>query len=139
MVKHRGHGCDTANVTSAVGDPDAARVTDRTVGDWGTVTSMVWAPPSEAWAMIAATSSYLAVRSLSVPSRTIRPELRARDDRPVGGHGDRDHLGGEGRGQGPGDGEPGPADGATVPPTGAGGTGPAVEVTVSTGRPGARG
>src|SRR5665811_2059056 len=48
------------------------------VGASGTVTSMVFFPWSDAWAMILATSWYLTVRSVTVPMTTVRPELRAR-------------------------------------------------------------
>src|ERR1700722_12482310 len=78
-----GHlGTRSSNVPAFGPEIGPAGHDELTVGDRGTVTSMVLAPCSGAPAMMAATASYLAWRALSVPKSTVRPEFRARSTVP---------------------------------------------------------
>src|ERR1019366_10789901 len=94
------------------------------VGASGTVTSMVFFPWSDAWAMILATSWYLTVRSVTVPMTTVRPELRARSTVVSGGTGMESTWAETAKGRVRHTCSPGPAAAGSVVPTPAGTTDP---------------
>ena len=101
LVKHWRHAEDTSAADIGAGDGDQP----VTVGDSGTVTSMVVAPWSEAWAMIGGHVLVLGLHIAVRPQQNGNPRVERQAHRAVGRHGHRHHLGGERRRQGPAHGQ----------------------------------